>query len=136
MGSIPPLPVFAQGEDEVVELYLEDSLNEDEILESLRNVSGDFKFNRAWIVNERKNLNKDLKSIHYRINTSKAGPLKDEISGILIPSDCADFGGDKLDLQIDYSERGAERFAKVYKIIDPDKQSTGDLIRRKIVFKD
>ena len=136
MGSIPPLPVFAKGEDEVVELFLDDLFTEEEIVEVLRRVSGDFKFNRAWIVNERRNLNKDIKYIHYSIKTSEADSLKDEINSVLIPSDDAEFGADILDLSIDYSERGAERFAKVYKVIDPDKQSTGNLTRRKIVFKD
>ncbi len=136
MGSIPPLPVFAQGEDEVVELYLDAALTEDKILESLKKVAGDFKFNRAWIVNERRNLNKDLKYIHYRIKSGKTYSLRNEIKDVLIPSDVADFGEESLDLQIDYSNKGAERFAKVYKIIDPDKKMTGKLIRRKIVFKD
>ncbi|MEN8223193.1 MAG: TIGR03960 family B12-binding radical SAM protein [Acidobacteriota bacterium] len=136
MGSIPPLPVFARGEDEVVELYIDNSLTEEEILESLKRVSGDFQFNRAWIVNERKNLNKDLKYINYRIDTSGSGFSRDEITGSLIPSDSAVFAENILDLQIDYSEKGAERFSKVYKIIDPGKQRTGNLIRREIVFKD
>ncbi len=136
MASIPPLPVFALGQEEVVELYIDDSLGEDVMLELLKKVSGDFQFKRTWIVNERRNLNKDIKYINYRIETVGTDSFRDEIIGILIPSDDAEFGKNKLDLQIDYSEKGAERFAKIYKVIDPDKKRTGNLIRRKIVFKD
>ncbi|MCK5221958.1 MAG: hypothetical protein KAR14_10290, partial [Candidatus Aminicenantes bacterium] len=62
--------------------------------------------------------------------------FKDEIGGVLLPSEEALFGEGTLELKIDYSDGGAERFAKIYKIIDPEKQRTKNLLRRKIVFKD
>ncbi len=136
MSSIPPLPVFAQGEDEVVELYIDDQLTEEMILESLKKSAGEFLFNCVEIVNERKNLNKDLKYILYDIKGKGLDSFRIEIEKTLLPSDEAFFGEDNLELKIDYSERGAERFSKLYRIIDPDKQRTGNLTRRKIVFKD
>lgn len=135
MGSIPPLPVFALGEDEVVELFVDMSLSEEEILEALRRSAGDFQFTRAWIVNERRNLNKDLQYVHYVIRGEVPDPLKDEINELLIRSDEVEFGEDKIRLKIDFSDRGSERFAKIYKILDPEKKRTANLTRSKIVFK-
>lgn len=136
MSSIPPLPVFAQGEDEVVELYIDNQLSEDLILNSLKKAAGEFLFNRVEIVNDRKNLNKDLKYMLYEIEGVGLDSFRKEIEKILLPSDETIFGEDKLELKIDYSDKGAERFSKIYRITDPDKQRTGNLKRRKIVFKD
>ncbi|MCK4889172.1 MAG: TIGR03960 family B12-binding radical SAM protein [Candidatus Aminicenantes bacterium] len=136
MSSIPPLPVFARGEDEVVELYIDDQVTEDLILNALKKSAGEFLFNSVKIVNDRKNLNKDLKYMLYEINGKSLDSFRIEIEKILLPSDEALFGEDNLELKIDYSDRGAERFSKIYRIIDPEKKRTGSLTRRKIVFKD
>jgi len=136
MSSIPPLPVFAQGADEVVELYIDDQLTGDSILNSLKKAAGEFQFNSVEIVNDRKNLNKDLKYMLYEIKGKGLDSFRSETAKILLPTDEASFGDDKLELKIDYTDRGAERFSKIYRIIDPDKQRTRNLLRRKIVFKD
>ncbi len=136
MSSIPPLPVFAHGNDEVVELYIDDQLTEDSILNSLKNAAGEFLFNRVEIVNNRKNLNKDLKYILYEIQGEGLDSFRSEVEKLFLPSDEAFFEEENLKLKIDYSDRGAERFSKIYRIIDPDKEKTWNLTRRKIVFKD
>ncbi len=136
MGSIPPLPVFATGEEEVVELYIPNDLSEIQILNSLKSISEDFIFTHVEIVTERKNLNKDLKHILYTIKNTNPKNLKGEINSLLTSEDKAVFSENSIDLKIDYSNRGPERFSKIYRVIDPLKQNTVNLIRRKIVFKD
>ncbi len=136
MAAIPPLPVFAQGAEEVVELFVDEGLTEKRILDSLNKVSGEFIFTRVEIVNQKKNLNKDLKYVCYEIIRKNTVLYHKEIMKILLPSDEIEFGDDMLKLKIDYSDRGAERFAKIYRVLDPDKQRTNSLMRRKIVFKD
>ncbi len=136
MSSIPPLPVFAEGFDEVVELYIDPEFSESQILDSLKRVSSDLEITKVVPVNERKNLNKDIKYIFYEIKGEDIGEFMDKVKKNVQPGDEAVFKNGVLNLKIDFSDRGAERFAKIYKIIDPFKEKTKNLIRRQIVFKD
>jgi len=136
MSSIPPLPVFAEGFEEVVELYIDTQFSESQIMDSLKKVSNDLDFFRVVFVNDRKNLNKDLKSILYEIKGKNIGEFQNEVIKSIQPTDEAIFKEDILKLKIDFTDRGAERFAKIYKIIDPLKQMTKNLARRQIAFKD
>ncbi|MEN8154655.1 MAG: TIGR03960 family B12-binding radical SAM protein [Acidobacteriota bacterium] len=136
MSSLAPLPVFAQGFDEVVELFIENSFNSEKIMNMLSINNTGLVFNRAELSNEKKKLNKDIKFVIYEIRSDKINIQKDEIKKYLSKNDKIVYRPGFIELVLDYSDRGPERFSKLYKIIDPNKEYLAGLIRREIVYKD
>lgn len=134
-GFLPPLPVYAQGLDEVMELFVDSKQNERQILKELKKVANNFIFNRVFICQDRKSLMKDIHFMEYEIVLNRRNPELEHIKKILLESDSCSFSEDRLVMTIDYSRQGQERFSKIYKIIDPDRMFTRHLTRKRIVFK-
>jgi len=135
IAYLPPLPVYAKGESEVVELFVDNSLSERDILEKLRESAGNLEITKVLISNNTKSLNKDIKFIEYELNTEINEEKKEEIKNILRASDEITYLSEKIYLKIDYTDRGPEFFSKTYKIIDSRKENTGIINRKRIVFK-
>lgn len=143
ISSLPPLPVYASGWEEVVELFIESHLTETEILETLNRSSKPqgFVFEKAVICNQSPNLTRDISFVGFEILMDEGEcrrhleGLLDSISKHLGDRDAAHFSNGRLVLNIDYSNQGQERFAKIYKLIDPDKQYTRCLTRTHVTFK-
>jgi radical SAM family uncharacterized protein len=134
-GFLPPLPVYARGLDEVMELFVSTQLNEKQILNELKEVANNFVFNRAIFCPNRKSLMKDIYSMEYEIGLNRRKPEFERIKNHLLDSDSFSFSDDWLNLTIDYTQQGQERFSKIYKIIDPERSYTCHLTRKRIVFK-
>jgi len=133
---LPALPVFASSFDEAIELYVDASINDDEILERL-NKSAEpqgFHFKKVVTCENAKTLAKDIKTIGYEIHIENPEQFKDSISTHLVESDSVSYTEDRIILDIDYSTQGQERFAKIYKIIDPEKKNTLALTRTHVSF--
>jgi hypothetical protein len=137
MSSLPALPVFAAGLEEVVELFVDVSLSENEILDLLNRsaVPGGFKFKKVLVCNDAPVLSRDIHFIGYEIIVKDLAQRIQEISPYLEDTDFASYSGDRLLLKIDYSNRGEERFARIYRVIDPDKSNTRNLTRSYVRFK-
>ncbi len=129
----PPLPVCARGLDEVMELFLDEHLNEPVIINSLKQVAGDFKFRNALICNQKKPLIKDIHFIEYEFHTTK--PISPEVREYCLESDEIISSRSGLNLKIDFSRQGQERFSRIYKILDPERKSTFHLTRKRFIFK-
>lgn len=136
MSSLPPIPVFAQGLDEVVELFIEDSFDTGKIIGMLSENNAGLVFNRAELCNNKKKLNKDIKYIIYKIKTDNIIIKKNEIRKNLDENDKIIYKPGFIELIIDYSDKGPEKFAKIYRIIDPDRKYLAGLTRREIVYRD
>jgi radical SAM family uncharacterized protein/radical SAM-linked protein len=137
MASLNPLPLFAQSEEEVLELYVDDKLNKKQIVTILNSVSVEFKFSRVEICPPNgPNLFKDIKFIDYILNFTISPDQREEILQLIGVNDRIDIKKNKIRLRIFYQERGTERFAGIYRILDPERLNTEKLIRAGIVFKD
>jgi len=136
--ALPPLPVFATGLDEVVELFVDKRLSENEILTRLNQVSMDLTFKKVIITNQSRPLPRDIHFLGFEISIPGLFQDKEKINAIknlLGDTDRASWSGDKLELTMDYAHQGQERFAKIYKSLDPDKKHTVHLTRTKVMFK-
>jgi radical SAM family uncharacterized protein len=136
--ALPPLPVFATGLDEVVELFVDKRLSEDEILTRLKQVSRDLTFKKVIIANQSCPLPRDIHFLGFEISIPDLFQAKEKINAIknlLGDTDRASWSGNNLVLSIDYAHQGQERFAKIYKCLDPDKKHTVHLTRTKVMFK-
>ncbi len=134
MVCLPPLPVFAVGLNEVIELYIDSRLNGQMILKLLNSVSGDLKFKKVVICNESKKLMKDIHFAEYEIKIRDYKKQKDKIKEFIIDTDSISYSENKLLLRIDYSKDGLERFSKIYKSIDPERKFCFNLTRRDVIF--
>jgi hypothetical protein len=137
MSSLPALPVFAVGLEEVVELFVDVSLRENEILDLLNRsaVPEGFKFKKVMVCNDAPPLSRDIHLIGYEIIVKELPQRIHEISQYLEDTDFASYSGDRLILKIDYSNRGQERFASIYRAIDPEKRNTRYLTRTHVKFR-
>jgi radical SAM family uncharacterized protein/radical SAM-linked protein len=135
--SLPPLPVFATGLDEVVEIFVEASLREKEILERLNRSAAPegLKFKSVVECNEAPPLSRDIHFMGYEIIVKDIQQHIDDIAQHLGETDFASFSDGRLILTMDYSKQGQERFAEIYKIIDPGKERTMYLTRTHVKFK-
>ncbi|NIM14482.1 MAG: TIGR03960 family B12-binding radical SAM protein [Candidatus Aminicenantes bacterium] len=137
ISSLPALPVFAAGLEEVVELFVDVSLKENEILDLLNKsaLPEGFKFKNVIVCNDVPPLSRDIHLIGYEIIVKELPQRIHEISQYLEDTDFASYSGDRLILKIDYSNRGQERFTSIYRAIDPEKKNTRYLTRTHVRFK-
>jgi radical SAM family uncharacterized protein/radical SAM-linked protein len=135
--SLPPLPVFATGLDEVVEIFVDASLKEGEILERLKRSAAPegLTFKSVVECNDTPPLSRDIHFMGYEIIVKDLPLHIDDIAQHLGETDFASFSDNRLILTMDYSRQGQERFAKIYKIIDPGKERTMYLTRTHVKFK-
>ncbi len=131
----PPLPVYARGLNEVMELFVDTGLDETKILKALKKVTSDFEFKRVITCQEGKPLMKDIHFMEYEIELNHRDPRLEIVKQFLLESDTYRLSSDRLLLKIDYSRQGQERFSKIYKTIDPERKYTFHLIRKRIIFK-
>ncbi|MCP4147428.1 MAG: TIGR03960 family B12-binding radical SAM protein [bacterium] len=142
LTALPPLPVFAQGLNEVVELFVEKGFGTGLILKMVQEVANTvaFKFKEAGEFNGVRALSRDIHFIDFDIDMAGFRRESDDdnfenIEGMLAETDAITRAGDMMNLRIDYANGGQERFAKIYKTIDPDKSCTRHLTRTGIVYK-
>jgi radical SAM-linked protein len=135
--SLPPLPVFATGLDEVVEIFVDASLKEGEILERLNRSAAPegLTFKSVVECNDTPPLSRDIHFMGYEIIVKDLPQHIDDIAQHLGETDFASFSDNRLILTMDYSKQGQERFAKIYKIIDPGKERTMYLTRTHVKFR-
>jgi radical SAM family uncharacterized protein/radical SAM-linked protein len=135
--SLPPLPVFATSLEEVVEISVDASLKNGEILKRLnRSAAPDgLKFKSVVECNEAPSLSRDIHFMGYEIIVKDIQQHIDNIAQHLGETDFASFSDSRLILTMDYSRQGQERFARIYKIIDPGKERTMYLTRTHVKFR-
>jgi radical SAM family uncharacterized protein len=134
IATLPPLSVYATGLDEVAELFVDPFLSEARILEALNRTSAVFIFKRVGICSNTPKLTRDLSVIEYEIKIKNPLRFKEMIEPHLEPTDDIAYFEDSLILTIDYHRQGQERFAKIYKAIDPEKKRTRFLTRTRVIF--
>lgn len=134
IGAPPPLPVMARGENEVVEIYMDTQLAAGEILRRLQAVSPGLIIKTVKNCSQCPPLSRDLRFMVYEINVTEPLSCRDIIASHTVDSDEIVFLPDKIVLKIDFTQRGPERFAKIYKAIDPEKRQPYLLIRKHVEF--
>jgi len=137
LTTLPALPVFAESLCETAEVFLDAAFSETEILERLNRSSAkeNFPFIEVLDCSSIPTLNKDLRLIRFDIRCPQPEGQAEAIRPMLAETDALAFDDHRLILSIDYSKQGQERFAKIYKTIDPDKQLTRNLTRTAVTFK-
>jgi len=135
LSTLPPLPVYATGLNEVAEIYVPQGLKEQDILNTLNRASGDFQFQGVLACPHSPSLTRDIAFIHYRMMLAHLQSYAQEILKNLSATDAVVFDQDLLSLRIDYAHGGQERFARIYKLIDPEKKLTRHLTRTQVTFR-
>jgi radical SAM family uncharacterized protein len=137
MQALPPLPVFATGLEEVIELFADGSLRGADILERLNRIAepGGFKFKTVVECNDSPSLSRDIHFMEFEIMVEDTQASGDAIAQYLGETDLLSYSQGRLTLRIDYSKQGQERFAKIYKRIDPEKKRTMYLTRTQVKFR-
>jgi radical SAM family uncharacterized protein len=135
--TLPALPVFATGLEEVVEVFLDASLSEEQILERLNQSAAPegFRFKKVMECSAAPLLSKDVSYLEFDIMVDGLPELLPGISALLAETDSLGVSGNVLTLHMDYGRQGQERFAKIYRLIDPDKKRTMFLTRKAVTFR-
>jgi radical SAM family uncharacterized protein len=135
--TLPALPVFAAGKNEVAEVYLDASYPENRIMVLLNQSAAPagFTFKGVRICNPTPALPRDIHFLGFEFHNRDVRHLIDEITSLLGESDAINYSENHLALTIDYANQGQERFAKIYKHIDPEKKYTMNLTRTMVRFK-
>jgi hypothetical protein len=138
LSCLPALLVFATGLEEVGELFMDDSFSEADIISRLKEVAQPegFTFTRALKWPGPRSLSKDIHLLHFTIELDDPDSHLPTIHQLLSDHDSIRIEGNQLHLSIDFSRQGQERFAKIYKSIDPEKKRTMYLTRTGVTFKE
>jgi radical SAM superfamily enzyme YgiQ (UPF0313 family) len=135
MAALPPLPVGAQGFAELVEVFVAGELAETAILAALNFGQQDLRFANVNFVVGDTALYKDLQFIELSFVWPDPGQSRPDLNGYLLPGESFSFAGNSLQLKIDYARQGQERFARIYKLLDPERKWTANLSRTAVRFK-
>lgn len=141
MAALPPLPVGSEGDDEVVEVAVAGDLGEAEVLAALNREGLDFRFKKAEFVRGVFSFHKGLQRVafHFSWPSPAAGfrvPRQEDIAALLAPGDDLGFSAAGLELRMDFAHQGQERFARVYRLLDPERKWTSCLRRTEVEFQD
>jgi hypothetical protein len=60
---------------------------------------------------------------------------REDLANYLLPGESVALAGESLELKMDYAHQGQERFARIYKLLDPERKWTANLIRTAVRFK-
>ncbi len=142
MAALPPLPVGAEGLEEVIEVQVAGDRTVEEMLETLNRALPGFRFLEAAHVEGMKSFHKSLRSVAFHFSwppqrgSSRPGPAlcREEIEALLSANDSCRFSEEGLDLEMDFAHQGQERFARIYKLLDPERKWTGRLSRTGVDF--
>lgn len=135
MAALPPLPVGAQGFDEAIEVFVAGSLEDKEVLKALNRPLPDFQFKKAGFVNADNSFHKELQLVDLFFVWGEAVPDRQEIAALLFAGDSFSIAEKGLALRMDYAHGGQERFARIYKLLDPERKWTSHLSRTAVSFK-
>lgn len=136
ISSLPPLPVHAQSMEEVIEVRVEKGIDPETLFLRLHGIDLHGLFLRVEKADGKPSLGKSLGFIHYCfVPDPKAGDSLNAIDALLGDGEKAAIEGGVLQLRIDYSKNGQERFSRIYRALDPEKKRTRWLTRLKIEFK-
>jgi radical SAM family uncharacterized protein len=174
MAALPPLPVGAEGEAEMIEVFVAvpsradatvpsradatvpsraDATGElpaEEVLAMLNRPLPEFRFRSAAYAGDR-SLHKDLRFLEFHfswpplegapgptmpgLSGAAAAPPREEIAALLFAGDSFRYTDEGLDLKMDFANQGQERFARIYKLLDPERKWTAHLRRTAVSFK-
>jgi radical SAM family uncharacterized protein len=136
VAALPPLPVGAEGFDEIIEIHVAGDLSENKVLERLNRSQADFHFNKAEFVTTNRSLYKDLRFVGFFFAWAETKPCREDIATLLYAGDSFVFSEAGLTLKMDYAHGGQERFARIYKLLDPERRWTAHLRRTEVRFND
>ena len=137
MSSPAPLPILASGDNEVVEIFIDESVDKKKFLSSLRSDPVNLEILN---VEEKKSdsvkLSRSIEFAVYEFSKSINAELRAEILNAAGEFDTIKFGDEISVFKIYYPGNGIERFGKIFRIIDPDRKKRPFLRRKYFVFKD
>jgi len=154
MASLPPLPVGAQGDDEAIEVAVamevpvEGVTGREEtaprsaaaILAALNGENGGFRFTRAGFVEGDASFHKKLRRVEFEFSWPDADagtrPGREELAALLAAGEELDYSVSGVRLGMDFARQGQERFARIYRLLDPERRWTTRLRRLKVAFDD
>ena len=136
MASLPPLPVGAEGLAEAIEVHVAGDLTAAEVLAALNRALAGFGFREARYVEDDRSFHRSLQSVSYRFSWPGPAPCREDIEALLAEGDRCRFSAAGVDLEMDFAHQGQERFARVYRLLDPERKWTGRLSRIEVRFHD
>ena len=107
-----------------------------EILAALNRALPGFCFTNAVFVSGEASFHKRLQFVDFHYSWPGPMPRRDDIAALLAAGDALDFSEAGLSLKMDFAHQGQERFARVYRLLDPERKWTSRLRRTAVTFKD
>ncbi|HEX7503030.1 MAG TPA: TIGR03936 family radical SAM-associated protein, partial [Acidobacteriota bacterium] len=135
MAALPPLPVGAEGLAEVIEVAVAGELPAGEILAVVNRSSEDLQFYKAAFVPGALSFHKDLQFLEFHFSWPGPLPRSEDIAALLFAGDSHRLSVTGLDLKMDFAHQGQERFARIYRLLDPERKWTDHLRRTAVSFK-
>jgi radical SAM family uncharacterized protein len=130
-----------------------------EVLAVLNRSAEDFSFSKAVFVPGSASLHKELRFLAFRFSWPHpfggfqdppggdvqglqrgapgawSPPRREDITALLSGEDSARFSAEALDLKMDFAHQGQERFARIYRLLDPERKWTKRLCRTAAEFE-
>ncbi len=135
MAFLPPLPVLATSSCEIGEVFIADRGEAADFLQALNRNSLGFQFDSFILCPQAGRLSRDLGLISYEYLAPDAQSFLPELGSLLGPVDKARPIPGGLQLEIDYSDGGQERFSRIYRLLDPERRNTAGLHRLKVELR-
>ncbi len=85
--------------------------------------------------NREVSFHKDLQFVDFSFAWGDAAIGGEEIAPLLFAGDSFVIGAQGLELKMDYAHGGQERFARIYRLLDPERKWTSHLRRTAVHFK-
>jgi len=136
MAALPPLPVLASGNEEMVEVQLDARWDAAAVWEKLRRDS-DFPWVRVQVLPpDSPGLSRSLQAMVYAVPVSDPHEAAGRIEPMLEAEDRVVPAEDHLEVWIGSQGDGAGRFARIYRALDPERSRVEGLQRLRILLLD
>jgi len=135
LSTPSPLPVFATGLNEFIEIYIDKEINNNELLYLLNKNNNLIKFKDIRTIEDKRKLSKLIENITYEIKKLPNKAKLKEIKALLSENDSLILNKDSIIIKLEYKNNPNSRFSKIYKSILKDNNSKL-LIRKSINFSD
>jgi radical SAM family uncharacterized protein len=134
MAALPPLPVGAESLAEAIEVSVAGDLPLEEIQAMLNRALPGFQFHKAVFISSAASFHKDLRFLEFHFSWPGPAPRREDIATLLFAGDSYRYSREGVYLKMDFAHQGQERFARIYRLLDPEKKWTSRLQRTAVSF--
>ncbi len=117
LSTPAPLPVFATGLNEFIEIHIDKKTNNNELLYLLNQNNNLIEFKDIRTIDDERKLSKLIENITYEIKMLPDKTKLKEIESLLTKNDSLKLNKDSIIIKLEYKNNPDSRFSKIYKMI-------------------